>query len=95
MGTVRETFSQNKTKSVIRTSYNPSVLDIFAIKEEDDPFQRTPSIRASLSPTFHIDGHDSLTSPTPISATFPHTPAVPSPLIQPPTPMYIRSTISV
>ena len=89
--TVHATFSQNFPSPAIRASYNPSVLDVYAIKENDDPFQRTPSlIEAGISSTYLMDDV-TFTTPAP-AATFvphrPHSPDVSSPLVRPSTPMF-------
>ena len=82
--TVRATFVPNAPSTTVRASYNPSVLDVYAIKENDDPFQRTPSlIEAGISSTYLMDDV-TFTTPTPAFVPHrPHSPDVSSPLVRP------------
>ncbi|KAI0700314.1 hypothetical protein BC835DRAFT_445240 [Cytidiella melzeri] len=86
--TVRDAFATTVPETFVRASYNPWVLDVFAVKEDDDPFQRTPSFRESVADSMFREHHIVLAPDTPRSSTLLHNPAVTSPLVRPPTPLY-------
>ncbi|KAI0343820.1 hypothetical protein BDW22DRAFT_1211459 [Trametopsis cervina] len=93
--TVKDNFRPPTSTSLMRSSYAASTLDIFAVKEGDDPFQRVPSIRISeatrSSMAHELDVVLSTTPSTPNSSSLLHSPGATSPLsssFRPPTPMY-------